>query len=107
MIIYSLVNDPWQGMTIIVEGVKVNLSLYWVETLGWVADIDDVVMGVAVQVNAPIFKQYGYPGIFFAGLPEIPRDGMTSRVLISVTEAELEGKAGTLAIDPSAGIVIE
>jgi hypothetical protein len=102
-----MTNDPWQGLTVLVDGVEVVMSLYWVPSLGWVADIDGIVNGIAVIPMIPIFKQYDYPGILFASeYDEIGRDQMVDSVIAIASEEELEGKAGVLEIDPSLGVVL-
>jgi hypothetical protein len=104
---YSMTNDPWQGFTIVSNGLEVKLSIYWVPLFGWVADLDGVAHGVAIQPMIPIFKQYNYAGVFFATAAEtITRDGMIDSVVVSASEEELSGKSGVLEIDAFGNVIL-
>lgn len=78
---YPMNSAPYQSFILPVVGI--TISLLWVESVGWVGGIENVVEGVRITPGLPVFQQYGYPNIYFlSSKDEIGFDDMNQTFLL-------------------------
>lgn len=80
---YPMTSASNQSFIVPMTAGAITISLLWVDNVGWIGGINDVVEGVRITPFLPIFRQYGYENLLFMTDEfEITREGMASAYLV-------------------------